>query len=186
MRQKHTTHVRVIKSFSDIDAQAEADAVVTHLNGILLTVLTADCVPIVYVDPLSGVIGISHQGWKGTLGFLPSHVVKSMIDLGAKKERIYCVIGPCVGSCCYSIFGDRKQLFEKEFGTNIFNTNITGDGVGLDLALANRHTLERVGISKDHIGHVPFCTAEHNSSYFSLTRDKTIKGNMLNFIGYGL
>ena len=75
----------------------KADAMVTDLRGIVLGVLTADCVPVFFADPEASVIGVAHAGWKGALGGVVEAVVNAMTRLGATPGNIVAAIGPCIG-----------------------------------------------------------------------------------------
>ncbi|MEN8887398.1 MAG: polyphenol oxidase family protein, partial [Celeribacter marinus] len=91
----------------------KADALVTATKGLALVILTADCQPVLFADRDNGVIGAAHAGWRGALDGILDRTVAAMVDLGAKRERITAVIGPCISQRAY------------EVGPEFFDTFIT-------------------------------------------------------------
>ncbi len=83
-----------------------ADAMVTTLPGVALSVLTADCQPVLFADSESGVIGAAHAGWKGTLSGVLEATVAAMVSLGAAPDRIRAVIGPTISQRAYEVGPD--------------------------------------------------------------------------------
>lgn len=182
--QAHTTTVQILRSISDFDPHKPTDGLVTSCPQIILGVLTADCVPIVYYDRKHKVIGVSHQGWKGTLGAMPAVMVQSMQALGAETDEIVCVIGPSIRACCYPIYAQRAVHFEAVFGQRVFVKKKQGDF--LNLAEANAITLRNASISENNISVIEKCTCHTPERYFSFFRDGVIKGEMLNIICRGV
>mgnify|MGYP002527101749 CR=1 FL=1 len=89
----------------------KADAMVTDLRGIVLGVLTADCVPVFFADPEASVIGVAHAGWKGALGGVVEAVVNAMTRLGATPGNIVAAIGPCIGQKSYEVGAEFRAEF---------------------------------------------------------------------------
>lgn len=85
------------------DARPEADALVTDRPGLLLGILTADCVPVLLADVQAGVVGAAHAGWKGALGGVTDAVIEAMERLGGRRERITAAIGPCIARASYEV-----------------------------------------------------------------------------------
>ncbi|MEE9432810.1 MAG: peptidoglycan editing factor PgeF [Sphingorhabdus sp.] len=81
----------------------KADAMVTRQPGILLGILTADCVPVLFADAQAGVVGAAHSGWKGALGGVCEAAIKAMERLGAKRGDITAAIGPCIAQKSYEV-----------------------------------------------------------------------------------
>lgn len=182
-KQTHSTNVAVFekadsKSVVDIP---NCDAIVTRETDVLLTCITADCVPMIFADDEAGVIGISHQGWKGTLGRLPAKVIETMLEQGATRENIKVAMGPAINDCCYEIFGERLDLFQQEFDNKIFRISV--DKYFLNLYKANYQTLQKAGIVEINIDFHPFCTSCDARSFYSYHRQKPLQGEILSFIG---
>jgi YfiH family protein len=86
----------------------EADAMVTDQPGIGLGIVTADCAPVLLVDPAAGVIGAAHAGWRGALGGVLEATVAAMSRLGARAEQIAAAIGPCIAAASYEVGADLR------------------------------------------------------------------------------
>lgn len=94
--------VAVTAPFAD-DARPHADALVTDRPGLLLGILTADCVPVLLGDESAGVVGAAHAGWKGAIGGVTDATIAAMEALGADRSRIVAAIGPCIGRASYEV-----------------------------------------------------------------------------------
>ncbi|QDY68456.1 peptidoglycan editing factor PgeF [Qingshengfaniella alkalisoli] len=81
----------------------KADAIVTRTQGIALSVLTADCAPVLFSDPEAGVIGAAHAGWRGALGGVLEATLDAMTQLGAKPESTRVVVGPTISQGAYEV-----------------------------------------------------------------------------------
>ena len=88
-----------------------ADAMVTDRPGLALGVLTADCAPVLFADPISRVIGAAHAGWRGALAGVVDAAVAAMAALGAEPENIVAAIGPCIGPGSYEVGPDLRDPF---------------------------------------------------------------------------
>src|SRR3546814_12033893 len=84
---------------------------VTNRSGLILGILTADCVPVLFADASAGVIGAAHAGWKGALGGVTDRTIGAMEALGAERDRIACAIGPCIGRASYEVTLDFEERF---------------------------------------------------------------------------
>jgi YfiH family protein len=92
----------------------EGDAAVTQAPGVICAVLTADCAPILLADPVAGVVGAAHAGWKGALGGIIGSTVEAMQGLGAEPSRMVAVIGPCIAQASYEVGADYQDRFAAE------------------------------------------------------------------------
>jgi YfiH family protein len=100
--QTHSTIVRVAEGAWS-GARPEGDAIVTTTPGLALGVLTADCAPVLLVDPQARVAGCAHAGWKGALDGVIGSAVSAMQVLGAEPARIRAAVGPCIGPKSYEV-----------------------------------------------------------------------------------
>jgi len=96
----------------------EADAMVTATDGIALGILTADCVPVLFSDPVAGVIGAAHAGWGGALGGILENTITAMTDLGASRENINAAIGPCIHQDSYEVGAEFYDRFIESDAEN--------------------------------------------------------------------
>lgn len=110
-RQVHSPDVVTVTAAISEDARPPADALVTDRPGLLLGVLTADCVPVLLADVQAGVVGAAHAGWKGALAGVTDRTVAAMAALGAQPSRIVAAIGPCIGRASYEV----TQAFADPF-----------------------------------------------------------------------
>lgn len=109
LKQVHGTTVITVSSTSV--SGSEGDAMVSRTKGLLLGILTADCCPILYHDPVHHVIGAAHAGWKGALGGIALQTLNRMVALGARLENIHVALGPTIGQTSYEV----DQLFYERF-----------------------------------------------------------------------
>ena len=107
LRQVHGA--RVINAGSAWDTLPEADAMVTHVPGVALGIVTADCAPVLFHDAQAGVIGEAHAGWKGAVTGVLEATIAAMEALGADRARIMAVIGPCIGQASYEVRADLRD-----------------------------------------------------------------------------
>jgi polyphenol oxidase len=149
------------------------DAIITDRPRTWLTVRTADCVPVLFLGPDRGVIGVAHAGWRGTVGGIAAKVVRLMQEVfGCSLDLVQAAIGPSIGRCCYEVdepvLGPLKRGFP--FWAKVVSD--TGSGRGhLDLGRSNRLALETAGVQPSHIFAVNLCTACHPDLFHSYRRD---------------
>lgn len=111
VHQVHSADVVTVTGPIAEDARPSADAMVTDRPGLLLGVLTADCVPVLLADPQAGVVGAAHAGWKGALSGVTDAVLTAMEKLGARRERIGCAVGPCIARASYEVTDEFAERF---------------------------------------------------------------------------
>jgi len=104
--------VIVSEPFADA-ARPHADALVTDRPGLLLGILTADCVPVLLADVAGGVVGAAHAGWKGALHGVTDATIEAMEKLGARRERISAATGPCIARASYEVDDAFVRRFEE-------------------------------------------------------------------------
>ena len=122
-RQVHGAGVRVVGAadtgsgaFSLDDAIADADALVTGTPGVVLAILTADCVPIVLHDPVAGVLACVHAGWRGTVAGVSAAALAAMRALGSRPSDVIAGIGPAIAAARYQVGPDVHQAVTQAFG----------------------------------------------------------------------
>lgn len=179
-QQTHSVNIHVVTQFTTPDDITNCDGLITREKGVGLGVITADCVPIIFIDFIKNIIGISHQGWTGTLHHLPKLMIQEFQRLGSNPKDIFCIIGPSINDCCYEIYGKRKKHFKQNFGKQIFKKE--NNKVYLNLIKANYQTLVQSGIGQKNIEFFPFCTSCDKLHFWSYRRDRELKGEMLSFV----
>jgi YfiH family protein len=155
----------------DVEILEEADGVVTKEKGALLAVRVADCVPVLYYDPVAEVIGAAHIGWRGSEKNMMKAMIAHMESLGAHAVNIRIALGPAIGDCCYTVDTDRYVLFMEHmerFEKQIFRPY--GGGFHLNLTRLNYELALENGIQKSHMEIFPFCTSCDSKRFFSYRR----------------
>ncbi|MEK9143050.1 MAG: peptidoglycan editing factor PgeF [Patescibacteria group bacterium] len=154
-------------------------------NTFPVAVISADCVPVLLVDPESKVYAAVHAGWKGTLGGIVGNAVGEMVLMGAEARRIYAFIGPHIGACCYSVPEERVKVFTEAFGRDEKMAFTVKGEWHMDIGWVNFRQLLEEGISQDHIDAPPTCTSCQNNEFFSYRKDtKETYGEIMAVIGF--
>ena len=167
-RQVHGALVRVVGqadrgsgAFSLDDAPGEADALVTASPGVVLAILTADCVPVVLHDPVAGVLACVHAGWRGTVAGVTAAAVAAMQGLGSRPSDVIAGIGPAIAADRYQVGPDVHQAVSQTFGpaAPFIRPDPSASGHWLlDLWAANRHALREAGVPAPRIYTTPHPT----------------------------
>ncbi|SDF39240.1 peptidoglycan editing factor PgeF [Rhodobacter capsulatus] len=109
VHQIHSADVLLVEDLPA--APVRADALVTKRPGIVLSVLTADCQPVLFADRAAGVVGAAHAGWRGSRDGVLEATLDAMEALGAARARISAVIGPCISQRAYEVGDDFMETF---------------------------------------------------------------------------
>lgn len=155
-RQRHGREVVVVGGMhrgrgarSTEEAVADADALVTSEAGVGLMVLVADCVPIVLLDPVAGVLAAVHAGWRGTVADVAGAAVAVMAARGADAGRMLARLGPAIAPAAYEVGDDVAAAARDAFGHELAGRLCTPKGDGtwtFDLWSANEALLRRAGV----------------------------------------
>ncbi len=184
--QVHGANVAIITKKEYKNIMGKADGLVTNLKDLYIGVKTADCLPILFYDPMKKIIGIAHAGWRGTLKNISREAVKAMVSLGAFKKDIIAVLGPHIKECCYDITEERKSVFQKHLasqGVPLQGYQNHNDGkFYLDLEKINYYQLLKSGLYSANIESVGLCTYHHKDLFYSYRRDGQKSGRLINFI----
>ena len=116
--QVHGNRCVIVDDTSDLAARPEADALATRTPGIVLGILTADCVPVLFADREAGVVGAAHAGWKGALAGVTDATLTAMESLGARRAHIAAAIGPCIARASYEVDAAFVQRFTADDPAN--------------------------------------------------------------------
>ena len=156
----------------DLEKAFSCDGFVTDRPGLLLTVKTADCIPILLCDPKHAVIAAVHAGWRGTVAGIALSAVGAMRALGADPAELIAAIGPCIHRSCYEVdepFREAVAAAPAGAGLLGFLTPIpekTGRYLA-DLVAMNRRLLTEAGVPEENIFATGFCTACAPELFFS-------------------
>ncbi|MEP4197821.1 MAG: peptidoglycan editing factor PgeF [Aliishimia sp.] len=147
----------------------KADALVTRTPGLVLSVLSADCQPVLFADAQAGVIGAAHAGWRGALDGVLDATLDAMETLGASRDNISAVIGPTISQRAYEVgpeFMDRFLDIEPDNAR--FFAGGVGDRVQFDLPAFGLHRLRQAGVG--HAEWTHHCTYSDPDRFFSYRR----------------
>lgn len=147
--------------------EPERDGLVTDEPGVVLTIFTADCTPILFYDPVRRAVGAAHAGWRGTAAGIAARTVERMARaFGCHPEDIRAAIGPCISRCCFETDGDVPEAMVKALGREA-EAAITGSGpkYHVDLKALNQIWLRRAGVREIDV--CPDCTACQPNRFWS-------------------
>ena len=147
----------------------QADAIVTKTPGLGISVLTADCQPVLFADATAGVIGAAHAGWRGALDGILEATLDAMESAGAQRENITAIIGPSISQAAYQVGPEFFETFMAEDQSYArFFTNGTEDRLHFDLPGFGLHRLRSAGIG--HAEWTRHCTYGDPDRFYSYRR----------------
>ena len=192
--QTHTTNIRIVteedrgKGVTRERDYRNIDGLVTNVSGITLTTFYADCVPLFFIDPVNRAIGLSHSGWRGTVGRIGAKTLEIMEkEYGTRAKDVYAAIGPSICQDCYEVSGDVAEQFIQEFLAGGEDRSLVyqkeNGKYQLNLWRANELVLQEAGISSEHISLPGICTCCNPELLFSHRASKGRRGNLCAFLG---
>lgn len=159
----------------------DVDGMVTDEPDITLITFYADCVPLYFVDPVHRAIGLSHSGWRGTVGRMGRATLHKMKqEFGTDPGDVLCAIGPSICGDCYEVSEDVAQAFRGEFSGRTGEI-LRGRGDGkylLDLWKANEIVLTEAGILPSRLAVTDVCTCCNPKLLFSHRASGGKRGNL--------
>lgn len=172
--QTHTSNLRIVteedagKGITKSRDYTDIDGLITNCKNIPLVTQFADCVPLLFYDPVKQIVAAAHAGWRGTVAEIGKKTVKKMCEaFGCDAKNIKAAIGPSIGKCCYEVddpvvisFKQIKYINQADILTPKENGKYM-----LDLQTANRIILENAGVPFENICISDLCTC-CNSQYF--------------------
>jgi len=187
------------------------DGLITNTPGLLLGIQTADCLPVLLVDPVCRAVGAFHAGWRGTLARIVEKGAGEMRRwFGTDARDLHAAIGPGIHSCCYQVGEEVRQQFEAQFryAGDLFREVKEEDQVKnkypllfltarppgheppdfgrkifLDLVEANRRQLLDLGVRKKNIFASDLCTSCRSDLLFSHRKEKGVTGRLMGVVG---
>ncbi|MBS6196214.1 MAG: peptidoglycan editing factor PgeF [Clostridiales bacterium] len=190
--QTHTTNVRRVgredrgNGLTRPRPYTDVDGLITNEPGVTLATFYADCVPLYLVDPVKRAIGLSHSGWRGTVGKIGKITVEAMEwEFGCAPEDILTVIGPSICMDCYEVSQDVADEFRKAYRKELWPRLLLEKGDGkfqLDLWEACRENFLEAGILPEHITMPQICTCCNPQFLFSHRASKGKRGNLAAFL----
>ena len=191
-QQTHTTNVRKVtledkgKGLTRKLDYQDIDGLITNVPGLCLSTFYADCVPLYFVDPVKKAIGLSHSGWRGTVGKIGCVTVQKMQEeYGSNPENIIAAIGPSICQDCYEVSEDVivefQNHFDKKYWKELYYKKENGK-YQLNLWKANEIVLEEAGVLKEHIAVTNLCTCCNHETLFSHRASQGKRGNLAAFL----
>ena len=190
--QEHTDNIaiankKINQDFPDINLEeySKTDGIVTNRPNLVLSTTNADCILLLFFDPVTKTIANTHSGWKGTLQRISVKTVEKMInEFNSKPEDIICCICPSIRKCHFEVNRDVKEMFENEFKDLNINKNIDimekqkdKEKWNIDTVLINRIILEKTGLKAENIIDSGLCSVCNKELIHSFRVEKE---------GYGL
>jgi polyphenol oxidase len=207
LRQIHSDLIHCVSEVPEVGLTG--DGLITQTPGLLLAILTADCLPVILVDAKRRAVGVFHAGWRGTVKRIVEKGVGEMRRwFGTRPRDLRAAIGPGVHSCCYAVGPEVRPQFESQFeyGSELFREVEESDPVRerypllfltarapghselpkkifLDLGEANRRQLVAAGVAAKNISASPLCTSCRTDLLFSYRAEKGVTGRMMAVAG---
>lgn len=207
LRQIHSDLIHCVSAVPE--TVLTGDGLITRTPGLLLAILTADCLPVILVDAKRRAVGVFHAGWRGTVKRIVEKGVGEMQRwFGTRPRDIRAAIGPGVHACCYAVGPEVRTQFESQFeyGSRLFHEVEESDPVRekypllfltarapghselpkkifLDLVEANRCQLLAAGVAAKNINASPLCTSCRTDLLFSYRAEKGVTGRMMAVAG---
>lgn len=173
LSQIHSTEVLIVDAPFN-GTLPKADGLVTKTPNLAISALAADCGPVLFCDPEARIIGTCHAGWRGALAGITTDTIRAMESLGAQRENICAVLGPCISQDSYEVGHDYRDSFvaENEAHDRFFRLG-PNQKPHFDLKRFILAKLRQDGLT--HIEALPDCTYAQPEAYFSY-RYNTHKG----------
>ncbi len=169
--QIHGTRIRIVK---EPGIYSGTDGFVTIRKELALLIKTADCPTVLLIDPQQKVIAAVHAGWRSVVNGILEKVIRLLADqFNSRPANILCAVGPAIHSCCYEVQEDVWKIFPEDVIVR------RGENCFLDLPLAIRQKLLRLGITENHLDDSNLCTSCRADLFFSHRRDSGQTGRMM-------
>jgi polyphenol oxidase len=185
MNQVHGDRLIEVKD-ARLKEAGEGDGMVTREKNAYLAILTADCVPMLFLAREQKLVAVVHAGWRGTLAGIAGKTVKLFLEAyGVLPSELEVALGPSIEACCYQIGRDVAQPLIEHWG-ELANSSITtrNSKTYLDLRNLNQALLHRSGIPQSQIFRIGPCTSCAADEFFSYRREKKETGRQISFIGW--
>jgi hypothetical protein len=171
VRQTHSNLVHVADRSNLTDFPQEGDGLITQEPGLFLSVLTADCMPVILVDPSKPAVAVVHAGWRGAAGGIVPHALERMTrHFATRPPECLAIIGPSIRGCCFQVGPEVAEMFMQETGMEAGFLCEDASSPGkykLDLPAHCRQQLIRAGIQRENVLADPPCTRCCQDLHFS-------------------
>jgi hypothetical protein len=185
MGQVHGDMVAVLDGEGPLpELVPECDGLITARRGVALAIRTADCVPLLFVDPVRRVIGVAHAGWRGTaLGLAARMLAHFRQRFASRPEDLLIAVGPAIGPCCYEVDSPVHAALAARPGAEGFFEPCRGKGRWrLDLVMVNYLDLLEAGVPAAHIACARYCTSCRTDLFFSHRAEGVRTGRQISLL----
>ena len=177
-KQTHSSTIEIVTSSNYNTPFDDVDALITNEKNIVIGILSADCVPILLLDPVERVIACIHAGWRGTVAEIAKKTVLKMCQqFGSKPQNILAGIGPSISQKNYEVGEDVSKYFSTDCLVDSHNNKKC-----VDLWKENKNQLVFIGLVESNIEIAGMCTYEEKEKFYSARRDTINTGRLGSFI----
>jgi len=163
----HQVHADGVVTVSTPGHHGDGDALITAVPGLWLEIRTADCVPIVLIDPRQRIVAAVHAGWRGTVARIAATTLAALAkEWQTNPADLYAAIGPRIGACCFEVGDDVAAHFPS-------HSHRPGPRAHVDLGEANQHQLIAAGLPASQIEDLGLCTVCDPAQFHSFRRDRS-------------
>ena len=172
MNQTHSNKVFIINKNNKNIRKISADALITQRENIAISVLTADCVPILLYEKVNRIVACIHAGWRGAVNGIIKNTLNQIINMG-KNNKIYIAVGPCIGVKSYEVDKDFYDKFIKESKKNeVFFFHNKKSKFLFDLRKYVNSKINEFDI--EHVENIDFDTYAEKENLFSYRRSRQL------------
>ena len=173
----------------DPGPRRRGDALITREPALFLLISFADCLPVLFYDPVQRAVGIAHAGWRGSAGGIAGQTVAALAArFGSRPADLLVGVAPSIDPCCYEVGRDVREQFEQlapvaESAVFLPHRGGRADRWMLDLKESNRRQLLAAGILPEHLETMPFCTGCRTDLFYSHRCEQGKTGRFAVLIG---
>jgi YfiH family protein len=187
VRQTHSQLVHLSGRPNLRDFPREGDGLITREPGLFLSVLTADCMPVVLANPWKPAIAVVHAGWRGAAEGIIPHTLDLMLrHFSSRPSECLALVGPSIRGCCYQVGSEVAERFMRESGEAgafLLADPSTPGKYRLDLPSYGRHQLIQAGLQPENVWADPPCTCCRQDLFFSHRGSRGNAGRMMALAG---
>lgn len=163
-------HSATVLDVGESGFAGEGDGLLTGAAGLLLEIRTADCVPVLLLDPKARLVAAVHAGWRGVASEIVPEAIRGLRKKGSRPEDLEAAIGPSIGECCF------------EVGPEVSAQFALSGRICIDLKRLIHGQLLREGLDAENVRQLAFCTRCDSSRFHSFRRDRESAGRMASAI----
>ncbi len=172
--QKHTSHTAIVTTPGRYES---TDGVFTLSDELVLSIQVADCIPLFFVDPLTGMSGLVHAGWRGIVaGIIPDALAK-IVSLSVSPQNVRCVLGPSIQACCFEVGSEILHHFPEQYQLSDYKKP------HIDLQSLVKDQLVQLGCREENVTVMKSCT-KCDQTYHSYRRSGKKAGRMIAMLGF--